>query len=59
MNVNALERLIALGLLETEAAGAVLLHRLLGMFVRKVARDGAAQAAAEQVLPRIPSSYAP
>jgi hypothetical protein len=59
VSVNALERLIALGLLETEAAGAVLLHRLLGMFVRKVARDGAAQAAAEQVLPRIPSSYAP
>ena len=43
----ALRRLVALGLLEEETAGALRLHRLLAVFVRQVAMDPAAQVAVE------------
>jgi len=44
---DALARLVALGLLEEEATGALLLHRLLAAFVRQMATDDAARVAAE------------
>jgi tetratricopeptide (TPR) repeat protein len=47
---DALGRLLALGLLEPDAAGAVRLHRLLAVFVRAIARDATAQIVVEDVL---------
>jgi tetratricopeptide (TPR) repeat protein len=47
---DALGRLLALGLLEPDATGAVRLHRLLAVFVRAVAQDVAAQSAVEDAL---------
>jgi hypothetical protein len=47
---DALWRLLELGLLEPDAAGAVRLHRLLAVFVRTVARDAMAQTAVEDAL---------
>jgi hypothetical protein len=47
---DALGRLLDLGLLEPEVAGAVRLHRLLAVFVGAIAHDAAAQAAVEDVL---------
>lgn len=47
---RALRRLINLGLLEREGMAALRLHRLVAAFVRRVADDGTAQAAAEQAL---------
>jgi tetratricopeptide (TPR) repeat protein len=47
---DALGRLLALGLLEPEATGAVQLHRLLVEFVREVAHEATAQRAVEDVL---------
>jgi hypothetical protein len=47
---DALGRLLALGLLEPDATGAVRLHRLLAVFVRTVARDVMAQTAVEDAL---------
>jgi tetratricopeptide (TPR) repeat protein len=47
---DALGRLLDLGLLEPEAAGAVRLHRLLAVFVRGAAHDAAAQMAVEDAL---------
>jgi hypothetical protein len=47
---DALRRLLDLGLLEPEGAGAVRLHRLLAAFVRAITHDPAAQTAVEDVL---------
>ena len=47
---DALRRLVDLGLLEPDAADAVRLHRLLGVFVREIAGDVAVQAAVEDGL---------
>ncbi len=47
---DALLRLVELGLLEEQAAGALQLHRLLAAFVRQVAPDATAQEAVEQAL---------
>jgi tetratricopeptide (TPR) repeat protein len=47
---DALRRLLELGLLESDATGAIRLHRLLAVFVRTIAHDAAAQAAVEDVL---------
>jgi tetratricopeptide (TPR) repeat protein len=47
---DGLARLVELGLLETEAEGALRLHRLVGAFVRKVAADAEAQGAVEEAL---------
>jgi tetratricopeptide (TPR) repeat protein len=47
---DAIRRLLDLGLLESDAADAVRLHRLLAVFVRAIARDGAAQSAVEDAL---------
>jgi len=47
---DALGRLLALGLLEPDMAGAVRLHRLLAVFVRAVAQDAAAQTAVADTL---------
>jgi tetratricopeptide (TPR) repeat protein len=47
---DALRRLLDLGLLEPDVAGAVRLHRLLAVFVGTVAQDAVAQAAVEDVL---------
>jgi hypothetical protein len=47
---DSLGRLLALGLLEPDMAGAVRLHRLLAVFVREVTQDAAAQVAVEAAL---------
>ncbi|HEX6290566.1 MAG TPA: FxSxx-COOH system tetratricopeptide repeat protein [Herpetosiphonaceae bacterium] len=47
---DALRRLIDLGLLETDAAGNLRLHRLVVAFVHAVLVDGAAQAAVEATM---------
>jgi tetratricopeptide (TPR) repeat protein len=47
---RAIQRLIDLGLLEVEAAGAPRLHRLVGAFVRAEQPDTAAQRAVEELL---------
>jgi tetratricopeptide (TPR) repeat protein len=47
---DTLRRLLELGLLESDATGAVRLHRLLVAFVRTVAHDTAAQTAVENVV---------
>jgi tetratricopeptide (TPR) repeat protein len=47
---DALGRLLDFGLLESEATGAVRLHRLLAVFVRVVAQDAAVQTAVEDAL---------
>ncbi|MEA3341680.1 MAG: tetratricopeptide repeat protein, partial [Chloroflexota bacterium] len=47
---DGLARLAALGLLEAEAEGGLLLHRLLAAFVRQTAPTAAAQAAVEKTL---------
>jgi tetratricopeptide (TPR) repeat protein len=47
---DALRRLTDLGLLETEAAGALRLHRLLAAYAQGAASDGEAQTAVEQSL---------
>ncbi|HSF29838.1 MAG TPA: FxSxx-COOH system tetratricopeptide repeat protein [Candidatus Tectomicrobia bacterium] len=47
---DSLQRLLELGLLESDATGAVRLHRLLAAFVGAVAHDTAAQAAVEIML---------
>ncbi len=50
---DALTRLIDLGLLETDDADALRLHRLLVAFVRAIASDPAAQAAVEATMLRV------
>jgi tetratricopeptide (TPR) repeat protein len=47
---DALARLVALGLLESEADGALRLHRLLVAFVRQAAPEAGAQEAVEAAL---------
>jgi len=47
---DALRRLQDLGLLESDAMGAIRLHRLLAVFVRAVIHDAAAQAAVADAL---------
>ncbi|MDY7075909.1 MAG: CHAT domain-containing protein [Chloroflexota bacterium] len=47
---DALTRLLVLGLLESEAQGALRLHRLVAVFVKGIADDPGAQAAVEQVI---------
>jgi tetratricopeptide (TPR) repeat protein len=47
---DAVGRLLALGLLEPDVAGAVRLHRLLAAFVGAITQDAAAQAAVENAL---------
>jgi len=47
---DTLGRLLALGLFELGAAGAVRLHRLLAVFVRGAAHDAAVQTAVEDAL---------
>jgi len=47
---DALRRLIELGLLEDEAAGALRLHRLLAAFTRAVQADAGGQPAVERAL---------
>jgi len=47
---QALQRLLALGLLEEAEEGALRLHPLLALFARAAATDDAAQAAVEQTL---------
>jgi tetratricopeptide (TPR) repeat protein len=47
---DALRRLLDLGLLESDAAGAVRLHRLLAVFVRGAVQDVTAQTAVEDAL---------
>jgi tetratricopeptide (TPR) repeat protein len=47
---KALARLVALGLLDEGAGGALVLHRLLAAFVREVAADAGAQVAVEEAL---------
>ncbi|HEX6293027.1 MAG TPA: tetratricopeptide repeat protein [Herpetosiphonaceae bacterium] len=50
---DALTRLIDLGLLDTDAAGALRLHRLLAAFARAVLVDGAVEAAVETTMVRV------
>jgi tetratricopeptide (TPR) repeat protein len=47
---DGLARLVALGLLEAEAGGGLVLHRLLAAFVRGAAAGDAARAAVEEAL---------
>jgi tetratricopeptide (TPR) repeat protein len=47
---KALARLVALGLVEEEAEGALRMHRLLTRFVRALSGDAAAQASVEDTL---------
>jgi hypothetical protein len=49
-NENALARLVALGLVEEEAEGALRMHRLLTEFVRALLGAAAAQASVEDTL---------
>jgi tetratricopeptide (TPR) repeat protein len=49
---DALARLVALGLLETEDGGDLLLHRLLAAFVQATVDDPKAQAAVEEAVMR-------
>ncbi len=50
---DALTRLIDLGLLETDAAGSLRLHRLVAAFVQAVLVNAAAQAAVEAMMLRV------
>jgi tetratricopeptide (TPR) repeat protein len=49
---KSVQRVVALGLLDAETSGALVLHRLLHAFVGAVAEDAEAQGAVEQVLIR-------
>ena len=50
---DALRKLTELGLLETEEAGALRMHRLVATFVRSMANEESAQAAVEAALANI------
>ncbi|RRR74024.1 MAG: tetratricopeptide repeat protein [Candidatus Viridilinea halotolerans] len=49
----ALDRLVALGLIEREGDDSLRMHRLVGAYVRHVSADGEAQSAVEQVVIRV------
>ncbi|HEX6287740.1 MAG TPA: FxSxx-COOH system tetratricopeptide repeat protein [Herpetosiphonaceae bacterium] len=53
MAEDALTRLIDLGLLDTDAAGNLRMHRLVAAFVQAVLVDGAAQVAVEATMLRV------
>ncbi|WP_165360813.1 FxSxx-COOH system tetratricopeptide repeat protein, partial [Candidatus Chloroploca sp. Khr17] len=49
----ALDRLVALGLIERDGAESLRMHRLVGAYVRQVSADPDAQAAVERVVIRV------